>query len=132
MFLLSVLGYDIPITFSFLNLVHKGKPLLEAISVFKEELISHDQHFSDNNLKCAIDYIYLTFFQHYKLYQFVLTEDRASHTTKLHSIVEPPPVGPAMKEGLPKSVWDEQQRLKQIDEMEHQRNQVRHITFNFL
>ena len=29
-----------------------------------------------------------------------------------------------MKEGQPKSVWDEQQRLKQIDEMECQRNQV--------
>ena len=99
---------------------------MEAISSFKEELLSHAQHFHDNNLKCAIDYTYLTLFQHYKLYQFVLTQDRASQITKLNCVVEPPLAAPAIKEGLPKSIWDEQQRLKQIDEMEHKRNQVRH------
>jgi len=107
----------------------QGKPLVETISLFKEELLSHAQHFHDNNLKCAIDYTYLTLFQHYKLYQFVLTQDRASQITKLNCVVEPPLAAPAIKEGLPKSIWDEQQRLKQIDEMEHKRNQERAAIF---
>ena len=107
------------------NLVHEGKSLADAISLFKEDIISHAQYFNDSNLKCVIDYTYLTVFQHYKLYQFVLTQDRARHTTKLHSVIEPPTAALPMREGLPKSVWDEQQRLKQIDEMEQKRYEVR-------
>lgn len=98
---------------------------MEAISLFKEEVSCNSQYFGDNNLKCAIDYLFLTFFQHYKLYQFLLTKERAREITNLHCVVEPPATSLfSLKEGVPKSVWDEQQRLQQIDQMEQIRNQV--------
>ena len=104
---------------------------MEAIYLFKEQLFNNAQYFSDNNLKCAIDYSYLTFFQHYKLYQFVMTQDRASYTTKLHCVVEPPGTAlSALKEGVTKSAWDEQQKLKQIDQMEQKRIEVKHTNFD--
>lgn len=92
--------------------------------MFKEQLTSSAQFSSDNNLKSIIDYVFLTFFQHYKLYQFVLTQERADDITEVVLVVEPPRLTPAMREGIPKSVWDEEQRLKQIDEMEQNRKQV--------
>lgn len=75
-----------------------------------------------------IDYTFLTLFQHYKLYQFVLTKDRADRTTKLYYTIEPPPTTLHMREGLAKSIWDEQQKLKQIEQMQQHRCEVRYTT----
>ena len=75
-----------------------------------------------------IDYTFLTLFQHYKLYQFVLTKDRADQTTKLYYTIEPPPTTLHMREGLAKSIWDEQQKLKQIEQMQQHRCEVRYTT----
>ena len=110
----------------YVKLVFEGKPLVDAIAVFKEKLDSCAQYSCDNNLKSVIDYVFLTYmyFQHYKLYQFVLTQDRADDLTKVHLVVEPPRAVPVMREAIPKSVWDEEQRIKQIDQMEQERKQV--------
>ena len=92
--------------------------------MFKEKLNSCAQYSCDNNLKSVIDYVFLTYFQHYKLYQFVLTQERADDITKVHLIVEPPRPVTVMREAIPKSVWDEQQRIKRIDQIEQERKQV--------
>ena len=92
--------------------------------MFKEKLDSCAQYSCDNNLKSVIDYVFLTCFQHYKLHQFVLTRERADDITKVHLNVEPPRPVTVMTEAIPKSVWDEEQRIKQIDQMEQERKQV--------
>ena len=92
--------------------------------MFKEKLNSCAQYSCDNNLKSVIDYVFLTYFQHYKLYQFVLTQERADDITKVHLIVEPSRPVTVMREAVPKSVWDELQRIKRIDQMEQERKQV--------
>ncbi|XP_073232525.1 uncharacterized protein C8orf74-like [Porites lutea] len=116
----------------FKSLLNKtqGTSVVEAISLFKEEVSCSSRYFGDNSLKCAIDYLFLTFFQHYKLYQFLLTKERACEITNLHCVVEPPATSLfSLMEGVPKSVWDEQQRLQQIDEIEQIRNQEREAYF---
>ena len=92
--------------------------------MFKQKLDSCAEYSCDNNLKSVIDYVFLTYFQHYKLYQFVLTQERADDITKVHLLVEPPRSVPVMREAIPKDVWDEEQRIKQIDQMEQERKQV--------
>ena len=57
-------------------------------------------------------------------YQFVLIEERADDTTKCELVTEPPLVPQATRDGLLKSVWDEEQRIKQIEEMEQKCIQV--------
>ena len=37
-----------------------------------------------------IDFVFMTLFQHYKLYQFVLTQERADGITKCELVTEPP------------------------------------------
>ena len=66
----------------------------------------------------------MTLFQHYKLYQFVLTQERADDITRCELIIEPPLVPRPLRDSVSKSVWDEEQRIKQIEEMELKRNQV--------
>lgn len=101
----------------------------QALHFFTESLEKCTQDFSENNVKCLIDYVFSTFFQHYKLYQYVLTRDRQEDITKYQLVVEPPPVDvPAISEGVPKSEWDERQRLKGIDEEEEKRNQVERVS----
>lgn len=102
----------------------------DAILTFRDELHSKGTHFCQSNLKSVIDYMFLTLFQHYKLYLYVLTKDRAHQTTKLNYTIEPPPTTLHMKQGLAKSIWDEQQKLKQIDQMQQRRCQVRYTMFN--
>lgn len=109
---------------SCVKLVFEGKPLVDAMAVFKEKLDSCAQYSCDNNLKSVIDYVFLTYFQHYKLYQFVLTQERGDDITKVYLVVEPPRTVPVMREAIPKGVWDEEQRIKQIDQMEQERKQV--------
>lgn len=109
---------------SCVKIVFVGKPLADAIAVFKEKLDSCAQNSCDNNLKSVIDYVFLTFFQHYKLYQFVLTQERVDDITKVHLVVEPARSVSVMREAIPKDVWDEEQRIKKIDQMEQQRKQV--------
>ena len=74
------------------------------------------------------DFVFMTLFQHYKLYQFVLTQERADDITKCELDIEPPLVPELLKDGVPKSVWDEEQRIKQIEEMEQKRIQVCYVT----
>lgn len=107
----------------------KGKSLEDAILTFKDELHSKGTHFCQSNLKSVIDYTFLTLFQHYKLYQFVLTKDRADQTTKLYYTIEPPPTTLHMREGFAKSIWDEQQKLKQIEQMQQHRCEERSTQF---
>ena len=71
-----------------------------------------------------IDFVFMTLFQHYKLYQFVLTQERADDITKCELDIEPPLVPEPLRDGVPKSVWDEEQRIKQIEEMEQKCIQV--------
>ena len=74
-----------------------------------------------------IDFVFMTLFQHYKLYQFVLTQERADDITKCELDIEPPLVPEPLRDGVPKSVWDEEQRIKQIEEMEQKRIQVMYV-----
>ena len=118
---------------SCVQIVFEGKPLVDAIALFKEKLDSCAKYSCDNNLKSVIDYVFLTYFQHYKLYQFVLTQERADDITNVHLVVEPPRAVTVMRDAKPKSVWDEEQRLKQIDQMEQERKQVcfkAHVTLS--
>ncbi|XP_068681296.1 uncharacterized protein C8orf74-like [Montipora foliosa] len=107
----------------------EGKSVVEAVLMFKDELSCNKNHFRQSSLKSIVDYMFLTVFQHYKLYQFVLTQERTKETTELNYTIEPPLRTLTMRHALPKSLWDVQQKLKQIDQMEHQRSQERTAQF---
>ena len=71
-----------------------------------------------------IDFVFIALFQYHKLYQFLLTQERADDITKCELVTQPPLVPQAMRDGVLKSVWDEEQRIKHIEEMEQKCIQV--------
>lgn len=105
------------------------KSLPEVIQLFKEE-IQRCGGFREASLKSLIDYVFTTFLQHYKLYRYVLTQDRVEDRTSYALTVEPPLTLPCLSESIPKSEWDEKERLKEIDRMEEQQRMVRACEFN--
>ena len=77
-------------------------------------------------LKDLTDYVFTSFFQHYKLYQYVFTTQREDDVTWYHLLVEPPPpqgVSP-LGTGVEKSLWDYQMTLKNLKVKEEQNKQV--------
>ena len=102
-----------------------GKTLLEGITCFKEHTEKCSHLFSENNLKSLVDHVFITFFQHYKLYQYLLTQEREDDLTRCHCTIEPPLDNvPAFQDGIPEREWIEQQKLKEIDEKERARQRV--------
>ena len=71
-----------------------------------------------------IDFVFIALFQYHKLYQFLLTQERADDITKCELVTQPPLVPQPMRDGVLKSVWDEEQRIKHIEEMEQKCIQV--------
>ena len=71
-----------------------------------------------------IDFVFIALFQHHKLYQFLLTQERADDITKCELVTQSPLVPQPMRDGVLKSVWDEEQRIKHIEEMEQKCIQV--------
>jgi hypothetical protein len=74
--------------------------------------------------------VFKTFLQHYKLYRYILTQDRVEDRTNQTLTVEPPLILTCFSEGIPKASWDEKERLKEIDEMEDKHRMV--ILFKYL
>lgn len=66
----------------------------------------------------------MTLFQHYKLHRYVLTRERVEDRTKCTMLIEPPPELPPLSDAMPKTEWDEKQKLKKIDEMEERQKLV--------
>ena len=54
----------------------------------------------------------------------ISSEERADDITKCELVTQPPLVPQPMRDGVLKSVWDEEQRIKHIEEMEQKCIQV--------
>lgn len=112
--------------------VFAEKSLPDVIQHFKQELQSCSG-FSEASLKSLIDYVFTTFLQHYKLYRYVLTQDRVEDRTNYALTVEPPLTLPCFSESIPKAEWDEKERLKEIDRMEERQKMVNYtLAYEFI
>ncbi|EDO37705.1 predicted protein [Nematostella vectensis] len=103
----------------------KDNSLPEAIKYFQDYLQRSNVQFTAHGMKSLVDFVFQTFFQHYRLYKFVLTCDREEDRTQFDLTVEPPQGIDKMTKAIPKSDWDEKERLKDIDKMEEERRKKR-------
>lgn len=102
-----------------------GKTLKESLTFFKQLANEKSHLFSEENLKSLVDFVFTTFFQHYKLYQYLLTQEQGSDTTVYHCVIEPPQSClPVFQDGLPEKEWMAQQKLKKIEERERARQKA--------
>ena len=98
---------------------------MEGVTCFKKHAVEKSHLFSEENLKSIVDFMFSTIFQHYKLYQYLLTQERSNDITRYHCVIEPPPNEvPLFRDGLPEKEWAQQQKLKEIDDRERARQKA--------
>ncbi|XP_078357529.1 ciliary-associated calcium-binding coiled-coil protein 1-like isoform X1 [Oculina patagonica] len=98
--------------FSLVDSIEKFKSLLAGIGV---ENCSHNgglECFDVNQAKLITDYFTDSLFQHYKLYQFLFTQDPQEEVVVSELAVEVPPLAtvpfpPPLDEGMTEEVWRE-------------------------
>ena len=92
-------------------------PLLQATEHFKTVLKGYTTIFPSQRLTSVIDFVFLFFFNHFRLYKFVFTNERDVDRRTNHLSIETPPQDlPALGKGMEKSEWECQQVLKNLEE----------------
>ncbi|XP_077991517.1 uncharacterized protein C8orf74 homolog [Glandiceps talaboti] len=99
-----------------------GLPLTDAIILYKNKAVQLS-NVTANNLKTFTSYFFVTFMQHYKLYQFISSQEREPMISlcKLH--VYPPPEPLPFKQGKEHLVWNYEQKLQELDLQERERRE---------
>ncbi len=92
-----------------------GKPLTEALKLFRGKCSSLGQTLSEANIMSFTEYFFSTFFQHYKLYQFVSCDPQEKLTVEVTYPVDVPESPLPFMEGKSVPVWEYEQKIKAIN-----------------
>lgn len=95
-----------------------GTSLLTALKSFKDMIIpTYSSCFSHDSFVDLVDYTRKTIFQHFHLYQFVLTQPQTVDITTVELDVEVPERNlVSLKEGIPKDDWLRIKKKREIEE----------------
>ena len=102
-----------------------GKTLTEAIIIYKKSAAHYSHNVSEQNLKTFTDLFFDSFMKHYKLYQYVFNERRNSLLTQMSLAVDTPAETISMTQGKSLSIWDYEEKLKEIETKEKLRCEER-------
>ncbi|XP_070556274.1 uncharacterized protein C8orf74 homolog isoform X2 [Ptychodera flava] len=100
-----------------------GLPITEAIKHYKNKVLELANVVGENNVKTFTQHFFSTFMQHYKLYQFVATQQQEQMITVHRLHVYPPPEPMPFIKGKEFAVWDYTQKVKDMEEKEQARNE---------
>lgn len=94
--------------------------LSQALKQFETVLIPHySSKITEHNFLEAVDYIKQTIFQHFHLYQFLLTKEQPVDLTSLYLPVETLPDAPLpLAQGIEEEEWHRRERVREL-EQEH-------------
>ncbi|XP_078255566.1 uncharacterized protein C8orf74-like isoform X1 [Rhinoraja longicauda] len=98
----------------------KGKTIQEAIGKLWDKCEKYQNKLNSNYLQHLANYLLVTFFKHYHLYQFVLCKDREVDQTIHELEVHVPQEIPPLKNGTDVELWNYQQQLAKLSEAEAQ------------
>ncbi|CAH3159591.1 hypothetical protein pdam_00022854 [Pocillopora damicornis] len=73
---------------------------LEAITLFIQQLNRIALYSCEKILKSVRDFVFMALFKNHKLYQFVLTQERADDITKCELVTKPALVSQPMRDGV--------------------------------
>ncbi|KAG5213556.1 hypothetical protein MJG53_003175 [Ovis ammon polii x Ovis aries] len=99
----------------------KGCSVTEAVTVLGNKLRDHQGQFNTTHLLALCDYFHNTFIRHYKLYQYVLGQDRDVNLTVTNLEVCTPPQPLPLAEGKDREVWKHEQQLEGLSTAEVQK-----------
>ena len=103
-----------------------GKPLVEAIKIYKKLCLEKQISINDQNLKIFTDYFFTSFMQHYNLYQYVFTNEQSREinitSLKVETVVDPLPFTEAKQAHL----WEYEQKYDKIAQEEERKIEELH------
>lgn len=79
----------------------------------------------ERNFKVYMDFLFSTFLQHFKLFQFVFTNDREKQVPNVQLEVIPPKASESMKEAKEIQVWEYQQNYQELQRKETEKQNER-------
>uniref|UniRef100_A0A452FXG1 Chromosome 8 open reading frame 74 n=1 Tax=Capra hircus TaxID=9925 RepID=A0A452FXG1_CAPHI len=88
----------------------KGCSITEAVTILGNKLRDYQGQFNTTHLLALCDYFHNTFIRHYKLYQYVLGQDRDVNLTVANLEVCTPPQPLPLAEGKDREVWKHEQQ----------------------
>ncbi|XP_010621177.1 uncharacterized protein C8orf74 homolog isoform X3 [Fukomys damarensis] len=103
----------------------KGGSITEAVTILGNKLRDYQRQFTTRHLLALCDYFHNTFIRHYRLYQYVLGQERDVHLTVTRLEVRTPPQPLPLAQGTHRDTWrHEQQVAALLTEEEQKRNEV--------
>lgn len=98
-----------------------GCSITEAVTILGNKLRDYQGQFNTTHLLALCDYFHNTFIRHYKLYQYVLGQDRDVNLTVADLEVCTPPQPLPLAEGKDREVWKHEQQLEELRTAEVQK-----------
>ncbi|XP_055465528.1 uncharacterized protein C8orf74 homolog [Psammomys obesus] len=99
----------------------KGCSITEAVTILGTKLRVYQKQFNATHLLALCDYFHNTFIRHYRLYQFVLSQDQEVNLTVAHVQMCAPPQPLPLTEGTNSDVWRHEQQMAELSTAEVQK-----------
>ncbi|XP_052590211.1 uncharacterized protein C8orf74 homolog [Peromyscus californicus insignis] len=99
----------------------KGCSITEAVTVLGKKLRDYQKQFNVTHLLALCDYFHNTFIRHYRLYQYVLSQDQEVNLTVAHVQMCAPPQPLPLTEGIDRDVWRHEQQMAELSTAEVQK-----------
>ncbi|XP_005075319.1 uncharacterized protein C8orf74 homolog [Mesocricetus auratus] len=99
----------------------KGCSITEAVTILGNKLRVYQKRFNVSHLLALCDYFHNTFIRHYRLYQYVLSQDQEVNLTVAHVQMCAPPQPLPLTEGIDRDVWRHEQQVAELSTAEVQK-----------
>ncbi|XP_057641661.1 uncharacterized protein C8orf74 homolog [Chionomys nivalis] len=99
----------------------KGCSITEAVTVLGNKLRDYQKQFNVTHLLALCDYFHNTFIRHYRLYQYVLSQDQEVNLTVAHVQMCAPPQPLPLTDGTDRDVWSHEQQVAELSTAEAQK-----------
>lgn len=98
-----------------------GCSITEAVTVLGNKLRDYQKQFNVTHLLALCDYFHNTFIRHYRLYQYVLSQDQEVNLTVAHVQMCAPPQPLPLTDGKDQDVWSHEQQVAELSTAEAQK-----------
>lgn len=102
-----------------------GKEVLDVLKFIQSQSSELGIELGERNFKVYMDFLFSTFLQHFKLFQFVFTNDREKQVPYVQLEVIPPKASESMKEAKEIQVWEYQQNYQELQRKETEKQNER-------
>ncbi|XP_025110566.1 uncharacterized protein C8orf74 homolog isoform X2 [Pomacea canaliculata] len=92
-----------------------GRHISEAVVLYQQDITKLQQLVNERNIKMYSDFVFSTFFTHFQLYKFVLTNPRQVIAHNKSLLVYPPVPPHPLAEAKELSIWTYESKISELE-----------------